>query len=348
MGAVIKKNIIFSSQEQVNKGLPCTKAGLPDVYLIIADEYAGNKDLVDICGFDNTFFLDSLRKKGFFVANNSRSNYNYTTYSMASILNMEYLPLKEKQVKKVDDVYILKLIFDNKVTAFFKNTGYKFYNYSAFDISDQAAQSNNSFIPIRTTLFTSQTLLNRLKKDVWLNVARKLNLRSVLKNYAFRNLQYNQQIYANTMDIVHSSDKTPKFVYTHLQLPHFPYYYDKKGNKYLYEKLLKSQPGDRKMYTEYVQYTNQLLLKLVCEITHYNSTPPVIILMSDHGYRCFPDGAEAYAFLNLFSVYMPDRNYSHFNDSLTNVNVFPTLLNTLFCQQLPVRKDTTIKISFNF
>lgn len=168
---LVKKSFSVSNVEKKSISdktiFSCKKENLPDVYLIIADEYAGNKDLADIYGVDNTPFLDSLRQRDFFVANNSRSNYNYTTYSMASVLNMDYLPLNEKQINKADHTYALKLIFNNKVTSFFRKAGYKFYNYSSFDIKDQHARNNNTFIPARTTLFTSQTLANRLKRDVW-------------------------------------------------------------------------------------------------------------------------------------------------------------------------------------
>ena len=348
IGVLIKKNLFLSYGEEkdlsVKKAISCSKENLPDVYLIVADEYAGSKDLADICGFDNTPFLDSLRQRGFFVANNSRSNYNYTTYSMASILNMDYLPLKQKQIKKADHGYALKLILNNKVTSFFKEAGYEIRNYSSLDIKGQPAQNNNSFIPARTTLFTSQTLINRLKRDVWLNAARMLNLRGVLIKSLYENLRYNQQIYQHAINNIHAPDTTPEFVYIHLQLPHYPYYYDKEGSLYPLEKISNDAPGNTKNYVEYVQYTNQQLIRLIDETLKYNRLPPIIILMGDHGYRCFPKGADSYIFLTLFSTYLPDKNYSRFNDSLTNVNVFRMLLNSAFCQQLPMLKDTCITV----
>ncbi|TAL42799.1 MAG: hypothetical protein EPN92_11150, partial [Chitinophagaceae bacterium] len=347
-GILIKKSLSFSYDEKRNlsgeKVLSCTEKNLPDVYLIVADEYAGSKDLADICGFDNTPFLDSLRQRGFFVANNSHSNYNYTTYSMASVLNMDYLPLKQEQVKKADHGYALKLIFNNKVTSFFKNAGYEIRNYSSFDISGQPAQNNNSFIPARTTLFASQTLINRLKKDIWLNVARILNLRSVLLKALYENQQYNQQIYQHAVSNIHDADTLPEFVYIHLQLPHYPYYYDKDGNLYPLETISNDVPGNTKNYVQYVQYTNRVLLKMTDEILTHKGPPPVIILMSDHGYRCFPEGFDPYIFMNLFSVYLPHKDYSLFSDSLTNVNVFRKVLNSEFCQQFPMLKDSSITV----
>lgn len=323
----------------------CRKNNLPDVYLIIADEYAGHKDLADICGFDNTPFLDSLRRQGFFVANNSRSNYNYTTYSMASVLNMDYLPMNEKQINKADHTYALKLIFNNKVTSFFRKAGYKVYNFSSFDIKDQPSRNNNTFIPARTTLFTSQTLVSRLKRDVWLNAARIFNLRTVLVKSLYENLKYNQHIYHNAINNLQVSDTVSAFAYIHLQMPHYPYYYDKDDNLYPLEEISNDAPGNTKNYVQYVQYANKQILNLIDEIFRNKKEPPVIILMGDHGYRSYPDGFDSsYVFLNLFSVFLPDKNYSQFNDSLTNVNVFRMLLNSAFCQKLPLLKDTSITV----
>lgn len=322
-----------------------SKDKLPDVYLIIADEYAGNKDLIDICGFDNKKFIDSLRANNFFVADNSRSNYNYTIYSMASMLNMDYLKLTAGQTKRADHSFVLKEIFNNKIVNLLRAQGYDFYNFSSFDMSGQPSENNSSFIPSRTELFTSQTLYNRLRKDVWLNLALKFKFQKVIKESLFQNMNYNAHVYDQTKRTILSKATAPKFVYTHLELPHYPYYYDSTGKMYSYEEIMKDAPGNTKNYVQYLKYTNKQLLELVDAILKQRGKPPIIILMSDHGYRCFPDGKEPYAFKNFFSVYLPDRKYELFSDSLTNVNVLRTVLNTEFYQRLPLLKDTTITIS---
>lgn len=345
--AILIKKVLTTREEKhffSDRILPCHKTDLPDVYLVIADEYAGEKDLKEVCGFDNSFFLDSLRKMGFFVANNSRSSYNYTSYSMASLLNMDYLPLSNDQIKTADHKFVFDLIRNNRITSFFRKSGYTVYNYSMFDIKELASKNTSSFIPARTKLFTSQTLFDHLKKDVWLNFARKAGLNSVLKNAVFENLIYNNEIYQSSINNIHSADTARKFVYTHLSLPHYPYYFDSAGNQYSYQQIRSDVPGNIKSYTSYLQYTNRQLLKLVNEIFQHSSSPPVIILMSDHGYRSYPKGGDAYVFVNLFSIYLPNKNYDLFNDSITNVNVFRSLLNSTFCQQLPLKKDTTITI----
>ncbi|MCW3118423.1 MAG: synthase family protein, partial [Chitinophagaceae bacterium] len=65
---------------------------------------------------------------------------------------------------------------------------------------------------------------------------------------------------------------------------------------------------------------------------------------SDHGYRCFPAGTVSHAFVNLFSVYLPDKNYIQFNDSITNVNVFRALFNTAFDEQFPMLESKSFTV----
>jgi hypothetical protein len=341
-GSLVRKNIIVKKAEFIS--LTCGNKQLPDVYLIVPDEYAGNKDLTSFCKFDNSDFLDSLRQRGFLVAANSRSNYDFTIQSIASLLNMDYLPLNAKEIRQDNPAPALQMILENKVTASFSKAGYGIYNLSEFDIKDQPAQKNNSFIPSRTTLFTSQTLGTRLKRDAWIRFAMKYNLRSVVKDYAYQIMRYNKFIYEESLKVPHLNTMNPKFVYSHLEIPHFPYYYDENGNAYSYEELIKDSPSNTKNYVRYIKYANTLLLTLVDEIIRYNRTPPIIILMSDHGYRCFPGDERDYKFINFFSVYLPNKNYARFNDSQLNVNVFRTLFNTEFCQQLPMLKDSAIEV----
>ena len=78
----------------------CDTCSKPDIYLIVLDEYAGAKSLKDLFSFDNTEFEAQLTERGFHVLQNSRSNYNYTPFSMASMLNMHYLRLENTERKK--------------------------------------------------------------------------------------------------------------------------------------------------------------------------------------------------------------------------------------------------------
>ena len=70
---------------------PMISGEKPDVFLIVMDEYAGFKTLIEHYKFDNSEFSNRLEANGFFVAKNPISNYNGTLFSTLSLLNMTYL-----------------------------------------------------------------------------------------------------------------------------------------------------------------------------------------------------------------------------------------------------------------
>jgi hypothetical protein len=67
------------------------KGRYPDIYYIILDGHARSDILAELYGYDNNWFVDSLRQRGFYVADRSRTNYAQTYLSLASTLNMTYL-----------------------------------------------------------------------------------------------------------------------------------------------------------------------------------------------------------------------------------------------------------------
>ena len=158
-------------------------------------------------------------------------------------------------------------------------------------------------------------------------------------------MHFNDDILTLTQNIVHRASTKPKFVYTHLMMPHYPYYFDSGGKPLPLEKLAGLRKADPKDYAGYLQYTNQKLLDLVDHILQKSARPPVIVLLGDHGFR-HPDMKTdpRFDFMNLNAVFLPERRQAAFYDSITNVNQFRVLLNTLFHQQLPLLKDSTINV----
>ncbi|MEI9910535.1 MAG: hypothetical protein WDO71_13210 [Bacteroidota bacterium] len=321
---------------------PCANCNKPDVYVIITDEYAGNMELKDIFHFDNTLFYDQLAQRNFHVIPNSSSNYNFTPYSIASILNMDYLDLNRDN-KQPLLAYSYQTIRNNQLLQFLEYHQYKFYNYSFFDFKGQPAHTQETFLPVRTRLITSQTFLSRLNKEIRFNLVTRFGSTSQTKLVTYANRENNETLFNLTLKTAAEKTKHPKFVLTHLMMPHYPYYYDKNGNEFPFETLLEEEKYNQQHYIENLQYTNKKLLELADHILKNSATPPVIIIMGDHGFRHFKQSVDVkYLFCNLMSVHLPGNNYSAFSDSMTTVNLFRTVLNTSFGQHLPYLKDTAL------
>jgi hypothetical protein len=321
----------------------CDGCPKPDFYFILADEYAGNTELKDIFHFDNSDFEAQLTSRGFHVLNSSFSNYNYTPFSMASILNMEYLHLKDTTRMGVDLAYCYQQIKNNDLVNFFQDNGYQFYNYSVFNFEHQPAPVHETFLPVRTRLITSQTFLSRVQRDLWFHTITFFKSKKSVRDLTYYNKQNNQVIYALTWQVARQKTATPKFVYTHLMMPHYPYYYDKDGKELPFERLVEGNQVHQGDYIGYLQYSNTKLLELIDHIKNSSTGPPIIVLMGDHGFRHFVEPVDRkYHFMNFASVYFPGQNYSTLTDSSSSVNLIREILNSQFSQHLERLKDSTI------
>ncbi|MBN8685716.1 MAG: sulfatase-like hydrolase/transferase [Chitinophagales bacterium] len=322
---------------------PCSQCPRPDIYFVVLDEYAGNRELTDLFQFNNQPFLDSLGKRGFYTATRSHSNYNYTPFSVASMLNMDYLQLQNRNRAGEDLTYCYGKIRDNRLLQFLRHEGYRFYNYSVFDFEGQPARTRETFLPAKTRLITAQTFLSRFDKEIRFNLITRFKSAGNLKILTYANRQNNEHIYSLTASLAEKKTREPKFVYTHLMMPHYPYFYDSSGLERPFEKLVEGNQTDTKAYTAYLQYANKKILALVDILMRQSANPPVIFLVGDHGFRHFTQPAESrYYFMNLSSVYLPGGNYGGFNDSLQGVNLLRVFLNNSFGQQLPLLPDSSI------
>jgi hypothetical protein len=324
----------------------CDTCRRPDIFLIVPDQYTGTAALRQLFHFDNTAFEKALADRGFHIVSNSQSNYNLTPFSVASTLNMDYVGLKKGPQNEGAISYCYQLIRNNRVLQYLCNNHYQFYNCSVFSFPGQPAHEYGAFLPYGKEMITAQTFTYRLGKDVTRDILTgKFGRISLQQKFAYRHLHFNDDIISLTKKIAATPANSARFVYTHLMMPHYPYYFDSAGNALPFEKLTGFQKATVADYTGYLQYTNRRLLELVDYILHNASTPPIIILLSDHGFRHPEINTNgAYDFANLNAVYLPDKNYSGFYNQMTNVNFFRVLLNTCFHQQLPLLPDSTINV----
>jgi hypothetical protein len=322
----------------------CDTCKKPDIFFIILDEYAGNTELKNLFGFDNSEFENQLKLRGFYIANESRSNYNFTPFSVASILNMDYLALRMKEKAPGNIDYCYQEIKNSCVVNFLTANGYEFYNYSIFDFEGRPAINYDNFLPNSTSLITSQTFFSRVMKDIRFNIGTgKWKFKAALKRITYEHLHNNENILRVTNAIAAKTTAKPKFVYAHLMLPHYPYYFNSKGEALPIEKLFEGQETNKENYIEYLQYSNRQILRFIDQINAGSEEPPVIMLLGDHGFRHITRKEEhRYAFMNLNAIYLPGKNYSQFYDSISNVNQFRIFFNTAFQQRLPLLKDSTI------
>jgi hypothetical protein len=316
-----------------------SKTGMskPNVYLLMLDEYAGPEQLQRSFNFSNQSFLDSLSALGFALNKHAASNYSSTPFSVASLLSMSFHDeLKNFDYTDANLNYCYKKISQSYVVSGLRSLGYRFFNYSIFDFEGESKLISGSFLKSGTELITTQTLWSRVKKDLYYNfILRNMRESSLYKNYMLKDFHNNELLYRKTVQQASQSSSQPKFVYTHLLMPHFPYYFNAKGVVNSWEQISPESMSNEKLYLGYLQYVNEKILSLLNVIIS-SDKDAVILLLSDHGYRYANDGD--LVFSNLMAVYnSKKKEHSTLADS--NVNVFRVLFNDLFETQFPLLPD---------
>lgn len=327
------------------KSSECDSCRTPSVYLIVMDEYLGSHGLKEYFNYDNAGFEKFLYDRGFKVMKNTMSNYQFTLFSMASILNMNYIPEIEEAELQKHYVYkkILSLLRNNLVCNIFQENGYRIINLSPFEIENAPGLHSPSEFPQRIQLLTSQTMFDRILKylPVWLA---DLKITRYQKKREISLAQVNDHTMKKALLESRSGDKTPAFVYVHLMMPHVPYVYDSTGRiKSSFEqKPLIQQEADSE-YLQYLVYTNRRISQFIEELQKSTNNNAILMLISDHGYRDASYRDYKFAYQTFSAVYVPGQIYDGWYDGMSNVNQYRVLFNSVFGQNFSVLKDSLVR-----
>ncbi len=320
----------------------------PDVYFLVFDAYTSSGALKEQYHYDNGDFDRFLISKGFHIQAASRANYKYTILSMPSILNMGYLD-KLKDVKggpTAEYYYLSDLIKDNVLTHWFELLRYDIVNCSIFDLSGHPTPVTRSWLPLQTRLITDQTFYSRFYRDVGWNFY-QYTINPLSRKEIDLSLDNDNMLIKRLEKSSATRSDKPRFFYGHFNIPHPPYFYDKVGRRRDVKAPYKpTDEDDVQGYLDYLPYTNRRAEELIDTILKNTRGEAVIILMGDHGLR-FHDqlGYNPLSFVeNQNAVYFPNKDYHLLYDSISGVNQFRVILNSLFDQQLPLLKDSIVNV----
>jgi hypothetical protein len=325
----------------------CDTCVRPDIYLLIFDEYSATRTLKEQYHYDNSRLDSFLTTEGFHIQQQSRSNYFITPFSMASMLNFSYLKNipHPMDLQPGDYTDICEPIRKNEAVNFLLSRGYSIINNSPFDLPGHPSLLDLPFIPVKTKLITRRTLTDYIIRDMGPWLADHLdNHDHLVETGISRTQRMNDTFLAGTEEESGRRSATPRFIYTHVLMPHFPYIFDSSMHKRSHEELVNAmtefKPGH---YLEYLPYTNARIRELITTIKRNSGGRAVILFMSDHGWRYAPDNIDRpHFFNNQNAVYFPDGDYSLLYDSISNVNQFRVVFNKLFHLKLPLLRDSIL------
>jgi hypothetical protein len=323
----------------------------PNVYYLLFDGYPGYTSLQSEFGFKNDSLYNFLQLKEFTILP-SFSNYNFTTFSMSSILSMQYLKDDYNHIHQLHDQHDFRNRFNEiknaDVFSIYKAMGYEIENYSIFDIGKLSSINPEiTFMPIHTKVITAKMLHNRLIRNIgWWFRGTMLQNVFAFKEPLFQADTTNLDIINMVKGSLAKKSNSPKFCYAHFIMPHSPYFRDSTGQ--LINKL--NQPwrnlNDTMYFIPYLKYTNSVIRLLTDEIV-LKDPGAITIVMSDHGFRKeYKEKYYAAAFDNICAVRLPGNNLLPFQNSRSGVNFFRYLFNSQYGQQIPYIKDSTVWINY--
>lgn len=318
----------------------------PNIYFILFDEYPGYTSLKSTFGYSNDSLYSWFKQNDFQILP-TFSNYDFTIFSMASILNMRYVENNFDPQKLVlkDFQHRTAEIRNSSVVKLFKQIGYEIKNYSIFDLGDKHSVSDqNSFVPVHSRLLTDKIFHNRIIRTMpWLI---KKVVPGAARKFQYEQNDNNKKIENELKESVAGSSVSPAFYYAHLMMPHGPFYYDSSGRPAPDSIFREDFVWPKDLFLSYLKYTNTKMRAIVEPIAQKDKNA-IIVVMSDHGFRT-PTAKDTnhFNFDNICAVRFPDKNYLPMPPRWGAVNFFRYLFNCEFGQNFPYLKDQTTSIYF--
>jgi hypothetical protein len=303
---------------------------LPDIYYLLTDGYTSPQSLKTYWRDDDSIFCATLAHRGFIITKESRSFARYTTYSMASTLNMS----ADQRILQQDWDFPVRLIRYNVTMLFLQNHAYHLYNYSPFAIESLSPFYEETYLAEGVVASAKQVFVSTLFYDL---------IDEGIKNMSGDMID---RILSDVLSLAHSSRTFPIFVYAHLPVPHYPYVLDEKGGKVGW--FHNASHNDKYAYLRQIHGVNSLLIPFIDSIQAASHRRTIIIIQGDHGFRYFPEPVkyqEGFTILNAY--YFPDQNYSGISPAISPYNTFRVILNKYFDTKLPLLPDTLSGIRYH-
>jgi hypothetical protein len=322
--------------DSLGSGATNNPLGHRDIYYIVLEEYGNRQTLQDMFGYDNGPFLDFLRRKGFYVSEESTANYPRTSLSLASSLSMRYLDFLTAQygtaTAHVEPLDVL--MQRSQVARFLKSIGYGYIHIGSY--WDGTATSPIADVNAK---FPGLSEFNRTLVDsTVLRATGPLDFRK--EQWGRVQFQFNALEEARKV-------KGPTYVFGHILLMHEPYVFDQEGN---YVKIEQADERPREVnYANQLKWANGRLEDLVNELlSGPPATRPIIVLQADEGpYEGRPiawtRSPEREALERKFGIlsayYLPGLNDTGLYQTITPVNSFRLIFDRYFQARLALLPD---------
>jgi len=308
----------------------------PDIYWILLDAHTRSDILLKDYNYDNSTFIHGLGNLGFYVAQCAQSNYPSTQFSVSSLMYGQYLqdipgfenglpPLKNGMVSQtVRSLGYTVIAFENR------SNGH-------FDLGEDMRLSRHELALGKIDLLGG---LNEFEFTLMQTSALRLiyDMPQLIPGLAPEVLSQSEysEHYRQTLFILDAlpnlpETSGPKFVFTHILVPHPPYIFTPDG---------KFQFADNQVdgYRSNVEFIDTQILETVRQILESSDIPPIIVIQGDHG----PAGSQVTPEMRmsiLNAYYVNDQTKRDLYPTVTPINTFRIIFNNYFKTNYPLLED---------
>ena len=344
-----RSSVLAARGPRSDVGPARTDVAKPDVFYIILDGHGRSDAIRRAIGVDNSAFVKGLERRGFYVAEKAHSNYCQTELSLASSLNMGFIPdlLPKVDPKTQERTPLAGLVDENEVERRFRAQGYRIVAVTSgfppvrFTSADLQLGTSWGGTMVETTLLQMTPLAQGQAIESQFD-ARRRNLLGAFANLAS----------------LATPTPQPRFVVAHILAPHPPFVFDADGSPHPNAHGFGFWDGSdfmtfsgtpeeyRRGYAGQVAWVEGQTLAAIDRIlAGEGARKPIVIVQGDHGSKLRlaqnsldeTDLHECFPILNAYLV--PDAVRKDLYPAITPVNSFRLLLRDLFGERLPPLPD---------
>jgi len=315
----------------------------------VLDAYGSSEVLRRVYGFDNRPFLDWLRARGFFVADESRANYGRTSQSLASSLNFTYLDAVADQVgpESRSRGVLKQLIKASRLVRLLRRRGYRVMAFETGFAATEMMGSDRYLSAGGGLGEFANGVLQLTPLPFLLGPRGPVDAHDAHRRRVLFTLEGLAEV---------APEPGPKFVFAHVVSPHPPFVFDAEGRPVDPERAFSF--GDGKFFLatarpeEYVEgyrgqvaFVTRKVQEAIEGILERSEAPPIIVVQGDHGPGLgldqddldATDFAERMPILN--ALHLPGVDAAALYPAISPVNTFRVVLQHYFGIELPLLDD---------
>jgi hypothetical protein len=307
----------------------------PDMYFILLDAHTSAFALEKYFEYDNSAFTRELENLGFYVAECAQSNYPVTKLSVTSAFYANY--------HQKDTLFPL---YSSLVIETLRSQGYRIVTFENrsnghFSFGEDLRLSRNQMLAGKIDLTGGLTEFEfELLETSLARIA--FDIPSLIPGFDLAR-QKETEFYEHYQQTIFILDELkrlpqevagPKLVFAHILVPHPPFIFTPQGGFQWSESEVEG-------YLSNTQFIDAQMPGIVSEIIANSKTPPVIIIMGDHGPSGVPSKDQPKLRMSILNAYyVNDAAKADLYPTITPVNSFRVIFNNYFGTDYPILEDT--------